>query len=93
MVYDPGAPRDAHPDVSSDIAFGILSYLGSSNYHNFVAQYMPCILAVYASTVPLPVPSQDSLRGVWLRPTPTGLSPARHRQLVLAHSNLVYAAR
>lgn len=52
---------------------------------DFVAPYTPYTLTVYASSFPLPVRSQDSLRGVWLELTPTGLPPARFRQLLLAH--------
>jgi hypothetical protein len=35
--------------------------------------------------LPLPVRTQDSLRGVWLRPTSAELSSARHHELLLTH--------
>ena len=54
---------------------------------DFVAPYTPYTLTVYASSFPLPVRSQDSLRGVWLGLTPAGLPPARFRQLLLAHQH------
>ena len=54
---------------------------------DFVALYTPYTLTVYASSFPLPVRSQDSLRGVWLELTPAGLPPARFRQLLLAHQH------
>jgi len=77
--------------VPYSVVFGYLSSLDIRDYHHCVAQYIPCTLTVYASTFPLPVRSQDSLLGVGLGLTQAGLSPARHCQLILAHSNLVYA--
>src|SRR6266850_4612707 len=35
--------------------------------------------------LPLPVRTQDSLRGIWLRPTSAELSSARHHELLLTH--------
>ena len=35
--------------------------------------------------IPKPVRTQDSLRGVWLRPTSAELSSARHHELLLTH--------
>jgi hypothetical protein len=46
----PDGPHGTHLNAPLGIAFGHLSNLGIRNYHHFVAQYIPCILAVYAST-------------------------------------------
>jgi hypothetical protein len=64
-----------------------LSSLGTRNEVYFVAQYRPCALAVYAWPRPLPVWTQDSLRGLRRGATSVELSSTGDHELLLSHSD------
>jgi hypothetical protein len=57
MIWSPtpAAPAALAVRMPLGVAFGSLSSLGTRDSHYFVAQYTPCMLAVYASALPLPV--------------------------------------
>ena len=82
----PAAPGDARHFASPGVAFGQLSGLGNRDESISWPNTHPAHLLSTLRPARCRFGTQDSLRGIWLGPTPTGLAPARHRQLFLAHS-------
>ena len=48
MVSDPGGPPRPRQDARGGVAFDVIGRLGIRDEHDFVAQYIPYALAVYA---------------------------------------------
>ena len=81
----PALPDETHLHAPPGIAFGHGDGLGSRDYTtSWLHTHPACSLSTlrrgrYQYT------TQDSLRGVWSGPIPTGLSPTGHRQFRLVH--------
>jgi hypothetical protein len=70
------------------VAFAVRYRLGGHNAEISELNHAAQMLAVYASQLSSPTPTQDSLPSRWLGATRTGLAPARqlHRISGLAHT-------